>query len=114
MAVDRTIPAGLINKPVTFKQPVSSLNDEGGKEVTFTDAISTRAFVDRFNQYRANEVEAVALIGALDFYIRWAASREAITKDWLINYKGSDYTIHQIEQINQKQKFIRFTAKAKE
>jgi SPP1 family predicted phage head-tail adaptor len=114
MATQTTIPAGMINKPVVFKQPSSLKNDEGGIEKTFTDAIETRAFVDRFNQYRTTEAEAVTLIGALDFYVRWAASREAITKEWLINYKGQDYTIHKIEHLDQREKFIRFTAKAKE
>jgi SPP1 family predicted phage head-tail adaptor len=114
MAVNKTIPAGLLNKPITFKQPTSSLNDEGGKENTFTDYLSTRAFVDSFNQYRTTEAEAVTLIGALDFYIRYASDREAINKDYLITYRGQDYTIHKIERIEQKEKFLRFTAKAKE
>lgn len=114
MAVDITIPAGLINKLVTFKQPASSLNDEGGKEKTYSDFITTRAYVTDFNQYRTTEAEAVVLIGALDFYVRWSAQRETITKDWLISYRSQDYIIHQIERIDQKDRFIRFTAKVKD
>jgi head-tail adaptor len=114
MAVEITIPAGLINKLVTFKQPASSLNDEGGKEKTYSDFITTRAYVTDFNQYRTTEAEAVVLIGALDFYVRWSSDREQITKDFLISYKGKDWTIHKINPIEQKQRFIRFTAKVKE
>jgi SPP1 family predicted phage head-tail adaptor len=114
MAVNKTIPAGLLNKPITFKQPSSLKNDEGGLEKTPAPYLSTRAYVEGFNQYRTTEAEAVTLIGALDFYVRWASDREAINKDYLINYKGQDYTIHKIESIEQKEKFLRFTAKAKE
>jgi hypothetical protein len=89
-------------------------NDEGGKRKTYIPFIETRAYVEGFNQYRTTEAEAAVLIGALDFYVRWSIDREAITKDFLINYKGKDYTIHKIESIEQKEKFLRFTAKAKE
>lgn len=104
---------GLLRDPVTFKQPVSSLNDEGGQEMTFTDSISTMAFVTNFNERRVSEAHASALIGSVDFYIRWATAREAINKDWLITYNSLDYTIHEIESINQRQKWIRYTAKVR-
>lgn len=103
----------LIHK-VVFKQPTSSLNDEGGSGKTFADAITTMAAVMRFNQYRTTEANATNLIGALDFHVRYTSDRSEINKAWLISYKGKDYVIHQIELIEQKEMFIRFTAKAKE
>jgi SPP1 family predicted phage head-tail adaptor len=108
------ITSGELRHRVVFKQPTSSLNDEGGKETTYTSLITTWAKVDSFSQRRATEAEAVVLIGALDFYIRWSTQRETITKDWLLSYRSQDYTIHQIERIDQKDRFIRFTAKVKE
>lgn len=107
------ITSGELRHKVVFKQPASSLNDEGGRENTYTDEITTWAKVVRFNQYRTTEAEATALIGALDFYVRYSVDRSAINKNWLISYKGQDYTIHQIEPIEQKEMFLRFTAKAK-
>jgi hypothetical protein len=89
-------------------------NDEGGKRKTYIPFLQTRAYVEGFNQYRTTEAEAAVLIGALDFYVRWSIDREAITKDFLIAYKGKDFTIHKIESIEQKERFLRFTAKAKE
>lgn len=103
----------LIHK-VVFKQPTSSLNEQRESEITYADAITTMAAVMKFNQYRTTEANATLLIGALDFYIRHTSDREEIGKRWLIGYKGKDYVIHQIELIEQKEMFIRFTAKAKE
>jgi 6-phosphogluconate dehydrogenase len=103
----------LIHK-VIFKQPTSSLNEQFEKEITYTDAITTRAAVLRFNQYRTTEANATLLMGARDFYIRHSIERESIDKRWLIHYRGKDWVIHEIEPIEEKEMFIRFTAKAKE
>lgn len=102
----------LIHK-VVFKQPTSSLNTEFEKELTYADAITTMAAVMKFNQYRTTEANASLLIGALDFYVRYTTANSAIGKEWLINYRSQDYVVHEIEMIDQKQMFIRFTAKTK-
>ena len=112
MAVE--ISSGELKHKIVFKQPSSLKNDEGGIRKTYTTFLETWAKVDRFNQYRTTEAEAAVLIGALDFYVRHSTDREQITKDFLINYRNQDYTIHKIERIEQKEKFLRFTAKAKE
>jgi SPP1 family predicted phage head-tail adaptor len=104
--------SGELRHKVVFKQPVSSLNNEGGEEVDYSDAITTFARVDKFNQFRTTEAMADKLSGSLDFTIRHSIDREAIGKDWLILYRGNNYVIHQIEHLEQKQKFIRFTAKS--
>lgn len=113
MAITKTIPAGLINKAVIFKQPTITTNNEGGQEVEYSTGIETRAHVERFNQYRATEANVTALIGALDFYIRYREAAEAINKDWLIEFKGVDYVIHVIELLDYEDRFYRFTAKSK-
>lgn len=105
------ISTGQLKHKVVFKQPASSLNDRGEKEKTFSNVLEVFARVDRFNQFRGVEGNDTTLVGALDFYIRYAANRAQINKDWLIEYKGEDYTIHLIEPINQEQMFLRFTAK---
>jgi hypothetical protein len=113
MAITKTIPAGLINKPVIFKSPTITVNNEGGQEVEYETGLETRAHVERFNQYRGTEANVTALIGALDFTIRYREAAEVIDKDWLIEYKGNDYVIHNIEPLDQEQRFLRFTAKSK-
>lgn len=105
------ITAGDIIHPVVFKQPTSSLNDQYEEEKTYADQITTMAAVRRFNHHRTTEANATVLIGALDFYIRHSTAREAIAKDWLISYRGDNYTIHEIDQ---KEMFIRFTAKRRD
>jgi SPP1 family predicted phage head-tail adaptor len=113
MAITKTIPAGLINKPVIFKQPTITQNNEGGQEVEYSTGLETRAHVTKFNQFRGTEANVTALIGARDFYIRYRAAADAVNKDWLIEYKGEDYVIHEIEPLDQEERFIRFTAKSK-
>lgn len=108
------ITSGELRHKVIFKEPASSLNDQFEKELTYSDAITTVAAIKNFNQHRTTEANATLLIGALDFYIRYSSARSAISKRWLINYKAKDYVIHEIELIDQKEMFIRFTAKVKE
>lgn len=109
------INSGDLRQKVVFKQPTSSLNAQKEKTVSYTEQITTWAKVEKFSEYRTPEANVPVLIGSLDFYIRYSAERSAITKDWLIEYKGKDYVIHQIEPIDQdREMFIRFTAKAKE
>ena len=107
-----TIHSGELKHKIVFKKPTSSLNDEAGPEVTYTDEITTFAAVKTFNQYRATEANVTSLIGSLDFYVRHATAREAINKDWLIVYRGGEYVIHQIERVQQESEWIRFTAKS--
>ena len=113
MAIRTTIDAGRLNRRVVFKKPVSSLNNEGGQEVTYSPEVTTLAFVTKFIQSRATEAENTALTDAFDFYIRWNDARSEIDKDWLIEYKGNDYVIHLIETIDQEPRFLRFTAKSR-
>lgn len=108
-----TINSGDLKHKVVFKQPVSSLNDEGGEEKTFSSQITTWAKVEAFKQNRLVDADVTVLAGALDFYIRSSIAARAVNKDWLIEYKAEDYTIHQVEDIEQKENFIRFTAKVR-
>lgn len=113
ISVNGEITSGDLRHKVVFKQPASSLNDQKEKIITYSNAITTWAKVERFNQYRTTEAEAAALIGSLDFYVRYSVERSAISKEWLINYRSQDYTIHQIELVEQRESFLRFTAKVK-
>ena len=109
-----TIHSGELRHQITFKEPVSSLNNQAGRELTYpTDTLTAMARVDKFNQYRATEAEVTALTGALDFYVRHSEAREAIDKEWLIVFNAKEYTIHAIEPVEQRQRFIRFTGKTR-
>ena len=115
MAVN--IKSGDLNQKVVFKQPTSSLNDQKEKTVSYSSQIITWAAVKRFNKNRTTEAHADALIGSLDFYVRYSVDRAAITKAWLINYRNADFVIQEIEPVEiseTKERFLRFTAKTKE
>jgi SPP1 family predicted phage head-tail adaptor len=106
--------AGLLKHSVVFKQPSSSLNNEGGREATYSSQVTTWAYVEAVNTRRLTEAQATVLVNAFDFYVRYSSDTSAITKEWLITYKGKDYTIHEIELIEQEENWLRFTGKARE
>lgn len=107
------VTAGDLKHRVVFKQPTSSLNDEGGEEKTFTTILTTWAKVTAFKQNRVVDADTTVLAEALDFYIRYNSSTAEINKDWLLEYQDLDYTIHLIENVDQLKNFIRITAKAR-
>jgi SPP1 family predicted phage head-tail adaptor len=107
------VTTGDLRHRVVFKQPNSSLNDEGGEEKTFTTVITTWAKVTAFKQNRVVDADTTVLAGSLDFYIRYNSNTAEINKDWLLQYESDDYTIHLIEPIDQLKNFIRITAKAR-
>lgn len=109
----KNISAGDLKHNVVFKEPTSSLNDEGGQEVSHAAEITTRAAVFPISEHRITEANVTTLIGAKDFYVRYSVSRSAINKDWLLTYNGEDYTIHSIDNIDEEKEFIRFTAKTR-
>lgn len=114
MAVEIT--SGDLKYKVLFKQPVSSLNDEGGKEFSFSPPASTiekNAAVRNASNNRATEARATALSEALDIFVRYSASMDVVTKDSLITYNSEDYVIHQIEHVDQRKEWIRYTAKVR-
>lgn len=108
------VTSGELKHKVVFKQPTSSLNDEGGNEVSYpSNTITTWALVRNFNQNRSQDPAGASLVGALDFFIRYSQTNDTITKDWLLVYGGDEYTIHRIEPLDQQKNFILITAKVK-
>lgn len=108
------ITSGELRYQVTLKSPTEVKNDESGYEVTgYTDQFTTMAAIKAVSGRRIVEANAEVLLHSRDFYLRWTTARQAITKDWILTYNGSDYTIHEIEMMDQGAKFIRLTAKAK-
>ena len=108
------IGAGAFTKSIVLKAPTTTRNSEGGRELTFpTNTIQTWARVDEINSQRVMEAGATALIGTKIFYFRYAERMLNVTKDWILVYNGKNYTISNIEQVDEKEKFIKITAKAK-
>jgi SPP1 family predicted phage head-tail adaptor len=105
----KTIAAGQLKETVILREPVSIRNSEGGKETTYTDAITCRAKVEQTNAQRALEVAPV-LLNTLSVWIRKSTARTAVSTDWLVKYNGVDHVIHSIETDNE---FIKLIIKAK-
>jgi SPP1 family predicted phage head-tail adaptor len=85
--------AGDFKKKVVFKQPTVTKNSEGGIEKGYTVQITTWAAERKIDQRRVLEAGAQSLVDTRLLYIRYAASRSVIAKDWLIEIDGADYVI---------------------
>lgn len=109
----QSITSADLRHKVVFKQPTSSLNDEAGIEKTFATALTTWAAVRGVSSSRVTEANSNYLVDGLDFYVRYSSQIEPVTKDWLIEYKAENYTIHEIVVMDQENRFVRFTAKVR-
>lgn len=108
------IHSGDLRYRIQLCSPVETKNNEGGVERTYTTFLTTFAAIRGIDTRRVNEAAATALLHSKDFYIRWTQERQdAITKDWRLIYQGDTYTINEIENINEKGRYIRLTAKNK-
>jgi head-tail adaptor len=110
------VDAGDLRRSVTLREPTITRNSEGGKEITYTDALTARAKIEKSNlksdAFRTGSI-APALLNTDIITMRYATARAAITKDWMVNYDGGDHVIHSIEVIGEKE-FIKLIVKALE
>lgn len=104
------VKSGDIITPITFKSPTVTVNDEGGRDHSYSAAINTKAKVQGVRQSRGDDPATIS--SEKKFTIRYRAEADIITKDWLITYNGKDYTIHSIEPIDEKQRYLTFTGRA--
>ena len=105
---------GELNKRITFSMPSVVVNDSGGRETTYTDSFTVWAKVRKTRGDRTNEAGITGVDGTNDFIVRKSTDTLMAGNDWLINYNGKIFTIHNIEDINENGIFIKFTAKSRE
>jgi SPP1 family predicted phage head-tail adaptor len=106
--------ADLRHKVILKKPGTKTKNNEGGLQYgPYTEVMVTFAAIKEISQSRVNEANATALLNSKDFFIRWSTPWEEIDKDWIISYKGEDYIIHEVENMEEKNLFFRITAKVK-
>lgn len=108
------VDAGELKRYVSVKQPTTTRNAEGSKEVTYADWIIVKAKITRNSQYRALEANATVLLNTDTVWFRLDEQRKGITKDHLLYFDGIDHTIQEIEYIGtERNRFIRFLVKGK-
>lgn len=106
----KQIHTGDMRFPVRLKQPVTAVNDEGGRTLTYDAGVLTFAAVKEVSQSRGTDGFTV-ITDSKDFFIRWSADRDLMDKDWLISYMNQDYTINEIEKIGELKHIIRLRGK---
>ena len=103
----------LIHK-VVFKQPTSSLNDEGGSERTYTEVMTLMCAKVLHNGVVVIEANTTALIKTTNFYARWMPATQLVTKKWILENEETEYLIDDIDRVTHFKEFIKFTVKARE
>jgi len=106
------IGAGDLIRNVVFKAPVTTKNDQGTKIVSYpVITLSLWAAVKVVNQFRALEAGVSALIDSKEIIVRWAADRQAITKDYLLVVDNIEHVIQSLEVVEDK--WLKVIAKSK-
>lgn len=108
------INSGDLRHSIVLKYSIKGQNNQGGKTLLeWIVGIKTSAAIYPVSNSRINEANASAMLDSKDFYIRWAEERKQIDKNWVIEYDSKVWQINSVENINEKQRFIRLNAKVK-
>jgi hypothetical protein len=103
----------LIHK-VVFKQPVSSLNDEGGSERTYSEVMTLMCAKFLHTGNIVIEANTTAFNKQITFYARWMPSTQLVTKTWHLVNEGQEYLIDDIDKTTYYKQYIKFTVKVNE
>lgn len=97
-----------LNHVVTLRQPLVTVNDEGGKETFYIDRDQAFAKVRPVSQFRTFD-DRVVMITTKEVTVRYSPARRAIDKNWRIVHEGQEHVIHDMR--NEDNKFLVFTVK---
>lgn len=103
----------LIHK-VVFKQPTSSLNDEGGSERTYSEVFTLMCAKLNHNGAIRTEGNTTAFVKETAFYARVMPSTQLVTKKWILENEGQEYLIDDIDKTSFFKQYIKFTVKTNE
>lgn len=99
--------------PIIFKSNTGTVNDEGGLAEDYTNQLATVAAVKQISQNRAIEAGIDALFEANEVIVR-NLDLEGLNKDWIVEYDGSNHTIHSITPFGlNRREWIKLITKVK-
>lgn len=108
-----TLGSGDMRARITMLQPTYTADGRGGQTVTFAAYSTVWAKAEPKTESRRLQEAQVTYNDAYDFTIRF--SEMPLTADWMIRYKGRDYTIHpgihDIEDRHQYWSILAYTKK---
>lgn len=103
-----TISAGDLKDRCELLQPVYGNDGRGGHPVTFTSAGSVWCQANPASNSRTLSEAQVVYYDAFRFCIR--VSTLAIAGDWKITFNGRTYTIHYIQDIDNRYQYLSILA----
>lgn len=103
----------LIHK-VVFKQPESSLNDEGESERTYSDVFTLMCAKFQHKGVMVIEGNTTAFAKETAFYARVMPSTQLVTKKWLLESEGQTWLIDDIDKTTYYKQYIKFTVRVNE
>jgi hypothetical protein len=102
-----------IRVPIIFKQNTGTVNDEGGEEQAYTDALETLAAVNEISQTRLIEAGIDGIVEADEVIVR-NLDLDGLNKDWIVEYEGKNHTIHAIKRFGlNRNQWLRLITKVK-
>lgn len=93
--------AGILNEEIKIQQPTVNVNGFGANDISWSDFITTRAFVSYNNGNRVNENGEITFSYEVSFTIR---VYHQINERMRIIWQGKKYRILSIELDKHKQK----------
>lgn len=104
---------GEFNKRVKVEGPTESINDEGGRVVSYAELFNVWARVERSSQ----KSEANGIYGdsqSITVTVRNSSYWNARNLDWMLVYDNGRYAIESIEKDEEEERFLIIRASAKE
>lgn len=106
------INAGSLKDRLTLRQPTSVADGRGGSTVTFTDYATVWCKASPANNSRTLEEAQVTFYDSFRFTIR--VSTVPINATWQIVFNGRTYTIHTVDDIENRYQYLSILAYSKQ
>ena len=108
----QAITVGEMRNIITLKPPTITVGTRGNEVYTYPEAnwISCYAFVRPGGNERSLQEANLTYDNIVSIYMRY---RSDLKSNWLINYDGFDYTIHQSTNVDAVNRFIDLICYAK-
>lgn len=104
------ITIGMMDKRVTLRVPSVSTNESYGQYTSYTDGQKVWAYVRKKRTYRNLEANIDGMEDTNEFFVKKSIVTDPITKDWMLQYRGQDYSINAIELVKEQTFMYRIEA----
>jgi SPP1 family predicted phage head-tail adaptor len=106
-----TITAGDLKDRLTLLIPTVVSNGRGGSTITYSDYATVWCKAQPYRNSRTLQEAQLIFNDSFNFIIRY--SEVPITAAWMIRFNGADYTIHTIDDVENRYQYYSILAYTK-